>query len=126
VTGGVAGGAKALVVFRGDGAGPWARLFGREGFRHCFVALRRDGYWITVDGGLGRPEIAVAAGAGFDLARFYREQGFTVVETGVGAERRLLPLRLATCVGLAKWVLGLGWQRALTPYQLYKRLAEGE
>lgn len=115
----------ALVVFHGDGAGLWARLFGRAGFRHCFVALRRDGYWITVDGGLGRPEVAVAAGADFDLARFYRERGFTVVETDLRAERRVLPLMLATCVGIAKYALRLRAPAALTPHQLHRQLTKG-
>lgn len=117
--------ATALAVFQGDGAGLWARLFGRPGFRHCFVALRRDGYWITVDGGLGRFEVAVAAGADFDLARFYRARGFTVVETDARTQRRLLPLMLATCVGLAKYALRLRSPAALTPHRLHRQLTKG-
>jgi hypothetical protein len=114
---------RALAVFHGDGTGPLVRILA-PGFRHCFVCiLDRNGTWIRFDGRAGIPEIRADAPAGFDLAGFYREQGFTVVEV-VDREPQhpRTPLMLATCVGAAKRLLGLRAPFVLTPLQLHRHL----
>ena len=60
--------------------------------------------------------------ATFDLAGFYREQGFTVVETRRRRRIRPAPLLPATCVETAKRVLGIASWRVLTPRQLHNFL----
>ena len=57
--------------------------------------------------------------AAFDLAGFYRDRGFTVVEAG--RRRRFRPTLFlpATCVRVAKRVLGIASRRVLTPGRLH-------
>lgn len=112
---------KALVVFHDHGI-HWLDRFMQPGFKHCFVAVRTDGRWITLDGRAGLPVVEIAAEADCDLAAFYRGEGFTVVET---EQRIRVPFTIAvpySCVGLAKGILAIGAPFSITPYQLYKHL----
>jgi hypothetical protein len=113
---------RALVVFHGHAAGILAQACA-EGFRHCFVALDDGRYWVLFDGKAGVPELRVVAGSDFDLAGFYRDRGFMVVETETAHRPPRLPLMLGTCVGAAKRLLGLRAPFVLTPKQLLRRLA---
>ena len=114
-----AAGVRALAVFSGKADLRWLGLL-RPGFRHCFVALEEAGRWITVDPLAGYTDIAVQpVPAAFDLAGFYRERGFTVVETRRRRRFRPAPLLPATCVETAKRVLGIASWRVLTPGQLH-------
>ncbi len=113
---------RALAVFSGEADLVWLRLL-RPGFRHCFVALEEDGRWVTIDPLAGYTDIALQpVPAGFDLAGFYRERGFTVVETRRRRRHKPAPLLPATCVELAKRVLGVASWRVLTPRQLHDYL----
>lgn len=110
---------RALAVFSGKADLVWLRVL-RPGFRHCFVALEEAGRWITVDPLAGYTDVAVQpVPAAFDLAGFYRERGFTVVETRRRRRFRPAPLLPATCVEVAKRVLGIASWRVLTPGQLH-------
>ncbi|MEQ8195551.1 MAG: hypothetical protein RIB59_13785 [Rhodospirillales bacterium] len=115
---------KAITVFHGHGDTLWARLFGRAGFRHCYVALACGDYWVEIDGRIGLPVIKVATGASFDLASHYRAQGYTVIETETHARVPLQPLMLGTCVGMVKRILGIRSPWVLTPWRLYRFLSE--
>ncbi len=118
---------NALVVFHGHGHGPWARLFGSPGLRHCFVCVKRAGYWVRIDSRDGTPLIETVCADTFDLARFYEKQRLTVVAADAApAGPRAWPLMIASCVGVAKRVIGLrGWRAAfiLTPKQLFRHLS---
>lgn len=115
-------GGNSLVVFHDHGYGLFRRFL-RRGFRHVFVAVRRKGYWIVLDGLSGLPVLDVAAGADDDLAGFYRrEHGFTVVVLDAPRLCPRAPFMLATCVGSAKRLLGLRAPCVVTPYQLYRYL----
>ncbi len=112
-------GGRALAVFSGRADLCWLRLL-RPGFRHCFVALEEAGRWITVDPLAGYTDVAVQpVPSAFDLAGFYRERGFTVVETRRRRRIRPAPLLPATCVEVAKRVLGIASWRVMTPGQLH-------
>ena len=114
--------ADALAIFHDHGYGPFRRWL-RPGFRHVFVAVLRDGYWVTLDGRAGVPALQVVAGEGADLAGFYRRaHGFTVVALTAPRRPPRTPLMLGTCVGAAKRVLGIRAPWVLTPYQLYRHL----
>ena len=117
-------GGRALAVFSGKADLLWLRLL-RPGFRHCFVALEEAGRWITVDPLAGYTDVAVQpVPAAFDLAGFYRERGFTVVETRRRRRIRPAPLLPATCVEVAKRVLGIASWRVVTPGQLHDFLLQ--
>ena len=114
---------RAIVVFHDKGAGFWPRLFGRPGFRHCFVALNDGRAWTVIDPGSRGTHVAADSPASYDLAGYYRGQGFTVLETIVSQGVAHYPVWFFTCVEAVKRVIGLrGWW-LWTPYQLYCRLS---
>ncbi len=95
--------------------------FLKPGFRHCFVAVESGEYWIRIDAQGGRPVIEVIAASDYDLAAFYREEGYTVIETQQQAGGACLFVA-ANCVGLVKTVLGLRASFVVTPWQLCCRV----
>ena len=110
----------ALAVFHDHGVhilAPWLK----PGFKHVFVALRDGDYWVRLDAQAGVPTVEVVAPGDYDLAKFYRDQGFTVVETEQGKVVPRSPFAIANCVGLSKAVLSVR-SGALTPWHLYKHL----
>lgn len=76
---------------------------------------------MTVDARVGTPVIEVVAPSEFNLAMFYEDHGYTVVEVEQGAPLRA-PFVFANCVGLVKAVLSIRAPGVVTPYQLFKRL----
>jgi hypothetical protein len=115
-------------VFHGFGHGVLARLFGRAGFRHCFVCLAHQGTWLRLDFQDGRPALELVCADSFDLASFYRAAGLTVVVTDRGRGRTVprsalqWPFMTASCVGAVKKVLGIGAPFVQTPFQLHRFL----
>ncbi len=112
---------RAICVFHDEGGGRLRPLL-RPGFRHCFCAMRSGAYWIVVDGRKGLPAIEVVAGADTDLAAFYREVGYAVAEVAAARYPPRQPVAFATCVGVAKRLLGVRAPFVLTPYRLWKHL----
>lgn len=86
------------------------------------MALCSRDYWIRIDGMSGIPDVEVLAGSDFDLAKFYRDEGFSVVDLEVGDKPPLGPFVLANCVGLTKTLLGIRKPLIVTPYGLYHYL----
>jgi len=111
----------ALVVFHGHGDHRLSWVL-RPGFRHVFCAVNDGHYWIAVDGKMGVPEIAVVAGADYDLECFYRDQGFTVLAVAPGLEPPRGPFAIANCVGMVKAALALSLPLVVTPHGLYRAL----
>ena len=74
---------RALAVFHGEGTGFWPRVFGRPGFRHCFVALNDGRAWIVIDPCSDGTRVHAEVAATADLALHYRGLGYAVVETAV-------------------------------------------
>lgn len=118
---------EALVVFV-DESGLRCLRWLRRGFRHCFVAVRRDTAWVICDPLSHRTDLTIIDGfTGEQLAFWYRSHGFQVVLTHVRpCPRRLAPLRPYTCVEAVKRVLGMHAPWVLTPWQLYRRLSPSE
>lgn len=118
---------KAIVVFSDNEGGKPHPLdrFLKPGFRHCFVIVQADNDpWIMVDSICGSPYIAICAPKDYALAKFYREEGYTVVETEQKSHSCRLPLAYANCVGVVKHVLGITNPMVLTPHQLYRTLTK--
>lgn len=113
-------GMKALAVFGNHGGHPLGWLLHRD-FKHVFVVVCAGDYWIKVDARTGVPDVAVVAGADYDLRQFYCEQGYHVVALEQSAGIRG-PLVIANCVGLAKAVLGIEAPFVWSPRQLYRFL----
>lgn len=109
--------AEALVVFTGEGTHPLSPLL-KPGFRHVFCAVRDRDHWCVVDGAEGLPVLYV--GHGDDLAVWYREQGYTVLEVP-RRERTRAPFVVASCVGMVKAIVGIR-SLAQTPWGLYRHL----
>ena len=117
---------KALAVFHDDAKGFWPEHVCRPGFRHCYAVVDDGDHWIMVDGGSKGPEIQVMASSGFELAAFWRELGWTVVETETRAPRHLnlWPFMIGSCVSTTKRTLGIAAPFVLTPHQLYRHLTK--
>ena len=111
---------RALVVFHDHGCHVLSRFL-KSGFRHVFAAVLAGDFWISIDSRAGVPVVEVIAPRGFDLAKFYRDQGFAVVETSQCTVPPRAPLLIANCVGCVKALLCIR-ARAITPYGLYKHL----
>lgn len=111
---------KALVVFHNHGCHILDPLL-KPGFRHVFCALESGDCWIMIDSRVGVMVIEAVAPAGYDLATFYRAEGFTVIETNQRSKPLLAPLVASNCVGCVKTVLGIRCA-AVTPWRLYKHL----
>lgn len=112
---------RALAVFHGHGEHVLCPLLKRD-FKHVFVALQNGDYWIRVDGMSGVPVAEVVAAADYDLATFYREEGFTVSEVGVDDKAPRVPFASANCVGISKGFLGIRKPFIITPFGLYSYL----
>ncbi|MGE4013899.1 MAG: hypothetical protein AB7G15_17370, partial [Alphaproteobacteria bacterium] len=91
---------------------------------HCFVAIRDNGYWLTVDGRKGIPAANIVAAEPFELAEFYRGNGYAVIEAPLPrlGGRNLTPFMPATCVAMCKRFLGVRAWWVQTPSQLYRHL----
>lgn len=114
----------ALVVFVGHADCRWLGCL-RAGFRHCFVALRDGGIWLTCDPLKDRIEVSVLPVPGdFDLAGFYADSGHTVLigQTKPDQLRRAIAIAPLTCVTVAKRLLGVQAPWVLTPWQLCRHL----
>ncbi len=114
----------ALVVFVGDTDCRWLGGL-RAGFRHCFIALRDGGAWLTCDPLKDRIELsALPVPADFDLAGIYAERGHTVLlgQTRPGLPHRPPVVAPLTCVTIAKRLLGVRAPWVLTPWQLCRHL----
>ncbi len=91
---------------------------------HCFIAILDNGFWLTVDGRKGTPAAHVVATESFDLAEFYRDHGYAVIEAPLpqGGSINLMPFMPATCVAMCKRLLGVHAWWVQTPSQLYRHL----
>lgn len=112
---------RALVVFHDHGTHILAPLL-KRGFRHVFAVRLNGQYWIRIDGMSGVPVAEVVAGADYDLAGFYLDEGYEVLEVEVGDKPPRSPLVFANCVGLSKGFLGIRRPFIVTPYGLYRYL----
>jgi hypothetical protein len=113
-----------FVVFSGEADFLPLRLL-KEGFRHCFVLLRKGPHWVSCDPLLNRMEIELHDLPGdFDFPGWLRGRGMIVVESAVAAKNSRRPVAPFpfTCVEAAKRVLGIRAWWVVTPWQLYRYL----
>ena len=114
----------ALVGFVDNGGLWWLRAL-RPGFRHCFVAVRDEPFWVVLDPLSHHTLVRVETED--DLASGYRRLGITVVATRLRSPPpRPAPWRPYTCVEAVKRVLGIHAPWVLTPWQLYLWLRSEE
>lgn len=119
---------NAIVVFHDCDSHPFSRFL-KKGFRHCFVCVKSHPYWIRINYLGSHLETQVDCEYDFNLVDYYREMGYTVVETQRRINRgsEIHPfsetLMISNCVGVAKIVLGIN-SFSWTPYQLYKELTQ--
>jgi len=115
------GPAEILVVFVGETECRCLHWL-KQGFRHCFVALRKGSRWTICDSLKNRIEfLIVDLPSDFDLGCFYRSQGHTVVagfDAGLNTDRSMIP-ELLTCVTITKRIIGIRSFWTLTPWQLF-------
>ena len=115
---------RAIVVFKNT-AGQrqhWLAPLLKDGFRHCGVAVEAGDYWVFVDPNPDCIRFLVPALRNYDLAKYFRDQGFSTVELETAGGEVRVPLVVSNCVGVVKTVLGIREFSIITPYQLYKYL----
>lgn len=116
---------KAWVVFSGQTEISWLKFL-KPGFRHCYVLLNDGERWTSVDPLSHVTEISVHhhVPADFDLPGWLERRGNRVVKAPVRRDiRKPAPFMLFTCVEAVKRVLGIHRRGIVTPWQLYKHLA---
>lgn len=114
---------EILVVFT-DQTDLWWLTFLRRGFRHCFILIRFDNVWISVDALAHKTEIMrIDIPDSFSLIKWFESQGDSVVRCPT-MPTKLKPLwpSAFSCVEAVKRVLGVRKFFLSTPWQLYKFL----
>ncbi len=109
---------RALVVFTESSVHPLSFLL-KAGFEHCFVVVLSNGNWIRLDGTTGIPEIDYLIGEDFDLAGYFEDQGYRVIETEQNIVPTRTPVILNNCTGLVKAILCIRAPFVITPWRLY-------
>lgn len=115
---------KALVVFY-DPDETRLKWLLKPGFRHVFCVLDDGEQWVIFDARDGRPYVKVLQASTYDLTSFYKDQGYTVVETEMGDKPLTAPLAFANCVGLVKAMCAIKAPFVYSPYQLFRHLTKG-
>ena len=114
---------RAVVAFKnGVGRQHWLAQLLKDGFKHCGVAVEAEDYWVFVDPNPDCIRFRVPALKNFDIAQYFRDQGFSTVELETTGAEVKVPLVVSNCVGVVKTVLGIRKFSIVTPYQLYKYL----
>lgn len=116
----------ALVVFH-DFGNHWADRWLQPGFKHVFVCVQAEATsqlskWVRVDSMDGRVKVDIVCHTEYDLASFYRREGLTVLKVRRCDFPFRLPLAVANCVGMSKFLLGITAPMVWTPYQLFRYL----
>lgn len=99
----------------------------RPGFRHCFALIQHgDDRWTLVDPMASTLTVeALPAPDGINLPDWYRRHGHRVISAGPAvAASRPAPIGIFSCVEVCKRLLGVRRFAVLTPYQLYRYVAE--
>lgn len=119
--------AAAIVLFTNSCGPRWLRAL-RQNFRHCFIVVQSQEYWVICDPLLHFTNLAVLKGMSCnEIAEWYRDQGMIAVVSRVRrAQTRTSPIRLHTCVESVKRILGIHSPWILTPWQLYKFLQKSK
>lgn len=113
----------AWVVFSGHTDYAWLKIL-KPGFRHCYVVLKDNRQWMTIDPLFPYTEVVNhEIPLSFDLPQWLRGRGYTVVPARLNRDSvKPAPLMLFTCVEAVKRILGIHARHVLTPWQLYKYL----
>tara|TARA_R110000744_G_scaffold46466_3_gene102696 strand:- start:10306 stop:10911 length:606 start_codon:yes stop_codon:yes gene_type:complete len=114
---------KALLVFSSDNEHPLNFLLNKKR-RHVFVCLCTKNAWVIYDWRMGLPIVESISSNDFDLASFYRDDGYEVLEIETGTHTSYGPTMMNNCVGHAKLVTGTK-SMALVPNGLYKHFTRG-
>ncbi len=116
---------EVYVVFVAETEIWWLRLL-KQGFRHCFIVMRRDDQWVIFDPLAHQLLIDIVADEpGIDPVIWYTGLGHKVVPcTLTSAAAKVAPVGPFTCVEAVKRVLGIHCRKMLTPWQLYRYLVE--
>lgn len=111
---------KALAVFTDPGGTRFDWLL-RRGYRHVFCCIQDETNWVMFDPRNGQPVMQAVQTADYDMASFFRLQGYMVVELEQGPPIAS-PIIVSNCVGLVKFILGIRAPFVQTPFQLYRHL----
>ena len=114
---------RIFILFTGKTELRWLHWL-QPGFRHCFALLPRDRQWLLIDPLAGHLQIEpLALPSHLDLPGWYRDQGYTVIETSASKPVRQAPPGIFTCVEAIKRLIGLHAPLILTAHQLYRHLS---
>ena len=113
---------RAIVAFNNKGV-HWADRFLHPDYKHCFCSVLVGDYWIMIDSTNEGPEIEVIAPKDFDLAKFYVDEGCSVISLDFDRKSVVYPIMLSNCVGAVKAVLSIRKPLVFTPYQLWRHLS---
>ncbi len=90
---------------------------------HVFCVIQDKGHWLRIDGAYGRPYAELLGPTSLDIAARFRTKGCTVIESTRAPARYYAPVMPATCVEIAKRILGISRFFIITTRQLHRHLA---
>lgn len=125
---------KTYYVFFRDGENWFQRWFLKKDFGHIFIMTKTEDKWVVIDPlpdflhislfeGIDNIPKKVAENSNSVCLRVFSEQDFSERQQ-FRINTAIVP-RFVSCVGIAKYILGIKC-RALTPYGFYKRLLKEE
>jgi hypothetical protein len=115
---------KYWVVFTGK-TDIWWLKFLKQDYRHCFVIMRQDGYWISIDPLSSFTDIQFYShlNSTFDLPAWLRKRSYKVLSAEQKSDfQKPAPFMIFTCVEAIKRILGVHKRFIFTPHQLYRYL----
>lgn len=104
----------------------WLMKWLKKGFQHCYAVKESPGgnFWIVVDTKNCATIVTMQSKEDYPHIRTMCHLTDTVlpVRARIDRNKRLWPLCIFNCVEQVKMLLGMKDCRALTPWQLYRRL----
>ncbi len=92
----------------------------KSGFRHCFVVMKKDGQWLSIDPMAHFTEVTMQE---CGIVKYLDDLNYQIIEVPNPAIlQKAAPPMILTCVEVCKRLLGIHKITILTPWQLYRHV----
>lgn len=116
---------EAWVIFSGETDIPYLKIL-KSGFRHCFILLNDGQHWMSIDPLSPYMDIQIYhhIESEFRLPQWLQARGYKAIKAKINKQhKKPAPWMFCTCVESIKRILGIYNRYIVTPWQLYRHLA---